>query len=328
MRVRALSFVAVALAAASLAACGGDGDDSSSAPSSDTPPPAAGTAGFPNPSSRSLRELIRNLPSGPELALSTNLFEKGRNRLGFGLFDRGNRQITDLRIAVYVSRGLDEPAHGPFAARSEPIDVEKRFLSKQSSDDPDAARSVYVARIPLTSPGGYTISAVADFDNRFIATAPTQITTDDRSKVPGVGDRAIRVHTPTRASVGGDIEQIDTRIPPDTMHDVDLADALDKHRPILLLFSTPALCQSRVCGPVTDVAEEVKAQYGNQVDFIHMEIYVDNDPRKGARPQFRAWHLTSEPVAFAIDRRGIVVERLVGAFSAPELRAAVRKAVR
>jgi hypothetical protein len=328
MRLCVLASLTIALAPAVLTACGGDGGDSGSAASSDTPPPAAGTAGFPNPSSRSLRELTRNLPSGPELALSTTMFQKGRNRFGFGLFDRGNRQITDLRVAVYVSRGLDEPARGPFAAKSEPIDVKKRFLSKQSAEDPDSARSVYVARIPLSTPGGYTVSAVADFDNRFIATAPTQITTNDRSKVPAVGDRAIRVHTPTRASVGGDIAKIDTRIPPDTMHDIDLSDALDQHHPVLLLFSTPALCQSRVCGPVTDAAEEVKADYGDQVDFIHMEIYNDNDPNKGARPQFRAWHLMSEPVAFAIDRQGIVVERLVGAFSVPELRAAVRKALR
>jgi hypothetical protein len=328
MRTRALASLALALASVVLAACGGDEGDSGSTVSSGTPPAAAGTAGFPNPSSRSLRELIRNLPSGPELALSTSMFQKGQNRFGFGLFDRGNRQITDLRVAVYVSRGLDEPARGPFAARSEPIDVKKRFLSKQSAEDPDSARSVYVARIPLPTPGGYTVSAVADFDNRFIATAPTQITINDRIKVPAVGDRAIRVHTPTRASVGGDIAKIDTRIPPDTMHGVDLADALDQHHPVLLLFSTPALCQSRVCGPVTDAAEEVKADYGDQVDFIHMEIYNDNDPNKGARPQFRAWHLMSEPVAFAIDRRGIVVERLVGAFSVPELRAAVRKTLR
>ena len=26
---------------------------------------------------------------------------------------------------------------------------------------------------------------------------------------------------------------------------------LDRHRPVVLLFATPALCQSRVCGPVT-----------------------------------------------------------------------------
>ena len=42
------------------------------------------------------------------------------------------------------------------------------------------------------------------------------------------------------------------------MHDVDFADALGK-KPVVLLFATPLLCQSRVYGPVADIAEEVKA---------------------------------------------------------------------
>ena len=103
------------------------------------------------------------------------------------------------------------------------------------------------------------------------------------------------------------------------MHDVDLADALDRGRPVILLFATPALCESRVCGPVTDVAEQVKAEYGDRADFIHMEIYNDNDPNKGQRPQVRAWGLQTEPVLFAIDRRGRVVDRLDGAYSVSEL---------
>ena len=41
------------------------------------------------------------------------------------------------------------------------------------------------------------------------------------------------------------------------MHDVDFADVVGK-KPTVLLFATPALCQSRVCGPVVDVAEQVK----------------------------------------------------------------------
>ena len=35
-----------------------------------------------------------------------------------------------------------------------------------------------------------------------------------------------------------------------------------------------------------------------------MEIYNDNDPSKGVRPQVRAFHLPSEPWLFTIDRHG------------------------
>ena len=54
-----------------------------------------------------------------------------------------------------------------------------------------------------------------------------------------------------------------------------------------LLFATPQLCQSRVCGPVVDIALQTAAKYGDRVEFIHQEVYVDNDPAKGLREPLR-----------------------------------------
>ena len=94
----------------------------------------------------------------------------------------------------------------------------------------------------------------------------------------------------------------------------------------MLLFATPALCQSRVCGPVVDIAEQVKAGYDGDAEFIHMEIYNDNELDKGFREQVLEWNLPTEPWAFTIDREGKVAARLEGAFSARELEAALAKA--
>ena len=99
-----------------------------------------------------------------------------------------------------------------------------------------------------------------------------------------MGEKAPKIDTPTVESVGGDVKQIDTRVPPGTMHDDNFADVLGK-KPILLLFATPALCQTRVCGPVVDIAEQVKARTSGDTAFIHMEIYNDNELEKGFRPQ-------------------------------------------
>jgi hypothetical protein len=273
---------------------------------------------------------------GPILAQSTPVLDPGTNRFGFALFDRGNRQIGDLEVVLYAAKGLDEPARGPFPARYETLDVKPQFQSQTSAQDPDSARSVYVANVRFPSAGAYLVSAVAKLNNRLVATSPAQVSVRASSPTPKVGDRAISVHTPTVASVHGNVESIDTRVPPDDMHAVDLVDALKKHRAVVLLFATPALCQSRVCGPVADVAEQVKAEYGDRADFIHMEIYRDNDVNKGVRPQVPAWGLCSrqgksvvcnEPFLFAIDRRGRVAARLQGAFSVPELEDAVRRAL-
>ena len=70
-----------------------------------------GDSGFPRPSSRSLRELIRGLPQGPELVPSVSVVEPGLNRFGFALFDRAARQIGGLDVALYVSQGVDETAY-------------------------------------------------------------------------------------------------------------------------------------------------------------------------------------------------------------------------
>jgi hypothetical protein len=111
------------------------------------------------------------------------------------------------------------------------------------------------------------------------------------------------------------------------MHKEDLAGALG-HKPVVLLFATPQLCQSRVCGPVVDEAEQVEQKLGDGVTFIHMEIYRNNNPNDGVRPQVKEFRLPSEPWLFVIDRRGVIRTRIEGAWSVPELEQAVRQVVR
>jgi hypothetical protein len=58
-----------------------------------------------------------------------------------------------------------------------------------------------------------------------------------------------------------------------------------------------------------------------------MEIYNENDPGRGVRPQVRAFHLPSEPWLFTIDRNGVVSSVVEGAFGKELLDASVQKAV-
>jgi hypothetical protein len=111
------------------------------------------------------------------------------------------------------------------------------------------------------------------------------------------------------------------------MLQTDFADVLSK-QPVVLLFATPALCQSRTCGPVVDIAEQVRAQNGRGVTFIQQEIYQNNDPGPNGdnyRPQVLTWHLPTEPWAFVIDRRGRIAARFEGVFSVGELARAVER---
>jgi hypothetical protein len=144
-----------------------------------------------------------------------------------------------------------------------------------------------------------------------------------KDPVPAPGDPAPRVNTPTKDDVGS-LQEIDTRVPPSTMHDDDLADVLGKE-PVVLLFATPALCQSRVCGPVVDVTEQVKRDHDDEAAFIHMEIYNENLANKGLREQVKAFGLPTEPWLFVIDEDGKIDTRIEGAFGGSELEQALKR---
>jgi hypothetical protein len=322
-----LAPVALALALA-LASCGGSSNSSASNSTGAAPAPPAvpSVKQFPKVRGRTMTELIQGLKGGPTLAPSVSVLRPGLNRFGFGLFDRGNKQIADAPGAIYIARSENSRAMGPYVARWESMRVAKPYLSKTVATDPDSARTVYVADIRFPRPGKWVVLGLFRLDNRFIG-AGTSIDVTSRSNVPAVGDRAPLIHTPTAASVHGNLSKIDTRDPHDDMHDVDFADAYGK-RPIILLFATPALCQSRVCGPVVDIAEEVKhAMPKNDVAWIHMEVYNANNIQKGLRPQLLAYHLRSEPWLFAIDRQGRIAAELEGAYGADELKKAVAAAM-
>jgi len=308
-----------------VAGCGSGDDESQPA----APAPAK-PEDFPKPAGKSLANLSAQLrEGGPVLAPSVSQLVQGKNRFGFGLFDRERAQIADAQVVVYVAPVGGGPAKGPYPARYQSLAVKPQYVSRNVATDPDAAKSVYVAQVPFSKPGKYEVLGIARLDDRLVAATPAgpPLTVVKRSDdaIPEPGDRPPTIHTPTEADAGGDIASIDTRIPPDSMHDVDFADVVGK-KPVVLILATPQLCQSRVCGPVVDIAEQVKAEHDWDADFIHMEVYRDNSIDKGLRPQLIAWNLQTEPWLFTIDRHGKVAARMEGAFSARELEAAIKKA--
>jgi hypothetical protein len=325
VRIR-IGIVALVLLALGVVAEGCGGDDSSDR---NAPPPAR-AQDFPTLEGQTLRQLLAKLGSGPVLAPSGAEFRTGRQRVGFALFRRDRSQITNASVALYVAPMGGGPAKGPYLARYEDLSVRPQFQSRQTATDPNAAKSIYSTEIPFDKPGRWDVLGIARQGGKLVAATLPQagIVVKDESKdpIPAVGQKPPRIHTPTVASVGGNVASIDTRLPPSSMHDVDFADVLGK-KPVVLIFATPQLCQSRVCGPVVDVTEQVKAKPENSdVAFIHMEVFRDNRIDKGIRPQLAAFHLQSEPWLFVFDRSGRVSTRIEGAFSERELDDAIAKA--
>lgn len=309
------------------AGCGGSGDDDGGADNMPAQPQSTAKAeDFPTTAGRTLPDIIGNLPSGPQLAPSVSLLDKGENRVGFALFDNAGKQLSGAGVALYIGATDGSSARGPFLARTESLKVSPQFESKQTATDPDAARGVYVADVPFKKNGKYAMLAIAQLDGRLVATNPIAVKVGGKKRVPPApGQKAPVIHTLTPADVAGDVAKIDTRIPaaPTLLKD-DFADVYGK-KPIVITFATPQLCASRVCGPVVDVVAQVQAKVGDKVSFIHQEVYEDNEVNKGLRKQLQTYKLETEPWTFVINKDGIVSTRFEGAFSTGELERAVAK---
>jgi hypothetical protein len=343
------------LGALLLGGCGGDSGSSGSTAAAAEPPesrPAPAKSDFPKVDGRSLREVLKDADGPSELVVSpaATAFYKGENRYPFGVFERDRTQVPGAEVALYFARtpapkaggrsksgnkgavaraeaqALDQPAVGPFPASIETLATKPAFRAQTTSEDPDAASVVYSTQVDFPSDGEWRIAALIKEGGEIKGTLLPSAVVGEFSGIPRPGQRAPSIHTPTPEDVGGDLSKITTRIPPDTQNRVDYADALGRE-PIVLLFATPQFCQSRVCGPVVDVAEQLMQEDGGKAAFIHMEIYKDNDPSKGVRSQVRAFNLPSEPWLFAIDRTGKISSTIEGAFGLELLTKTVDRAV-
>ena len=332
-RLPPVLLVAVVL----LAGCGGGGSDTKD-PVAQVP--AAGgvrakvhtaqsvtAADFPGTAGRTLQQVADATgTTGPELGMASSIFTVGNDRLAFGIIDNRSGFVYG-KTAIYVAPSPDKPAEGPYPAPADVLVTQGRYRSKQAATEASPFAAVYAAQVPFKRPGSYSILAVTQTGAKTFA-SPGQIKViaerDDR--IPGVGDRPPRVKTDTLGSAGGDIASIDTRVPPSDMHAKSFADVLGKKR-VALLFATPQLCQSRVCGPVVDVALQMKAKYGDRFEFIHQEVYQGNQVTKGLREPLRRFNLPTEPWLFVVGRDGRITARLEGSFGLAAFEKALKTAL-
>jgi hypothetical protein len=331
-------LVMILLACALIAGCGGgDSGGGSSEPVEQVQPevredvraaqnPDLST--FPAAGGKSLQQLASEIGgAGPRIGLAAETFVTGKDtRVPFGVIGDDGRFLYGP-TAIYIARGPGAKAKGPYAAPADVLVTKPAYRSQQAATEADPFAAVYAADVPVAKPGTYAVLAVTDTGDG-LATTGTQIQVkapkDD--DIPAPGDPAPRVKTDTIDSVGGNEDLLDTRRPPSDMHE-DSFDQVVGKKPVALLFATPQLCQSRVCGPVVDVALQLRERYGDRIEFIHQEVYEDNDLEKGLREPLRAFNLRTEPWLFVVGADGRITARLEGSFGLNAVEKALKTAL-
>jgi len=337
MTVRRLPLALLALAALLLAACGGGSGDAGSP----EPPPGvsqqdfkrelaeastARVSDFPAVGGRTLQQVADTAAAGNQVGFATSVLTPGRDRLAFGVIDRGNSFVYG-KTAVYVARTPEDRARGPYPAPADSLLTKPAFRSQNAAVESSPIAQIYAANVPFTKAGTYAVLVVTKQGSKLLG-APAQVDVTDRSQIPDVGERPPKVDTDMVASAAGNLAAIDTRRPfARELHEVSFKDVVGR-KPVALLFATPQLCQSRVCGPVVDIALQMKQKYGDRMAFIHQEVYEDNRVDKGLRAPLRAFHLETEPWLFTVDRDGRIAARLEGSFGVKEFDQAIQAALR
>jgi hypothetical protein len=181
-------------------------------------------------------------------------------------------------------------------------------------------RPYWEVRRTFSEPGNYVMKV--HYDGRPVE-AGMKVHAPGELKAPANGQPLPVVPTPTTADARG-VDPICTRKPPCELHALSLDAALAQKKPLIVLLSTPALCQSAICGPVLDVLLDAKPLYDGKANAIHIEVYKDltgQTPSDG----FKAFNLQVEPVFYFVTPDGKVKERLDGPVDKVDLSEAITR---
>jgi hypothetical protein len=283
----------------------------------------AGCGSSTSPSERgaqpgSLRALWKGSGQAVALIPGTNDYAPGDVRVSFLVVDNSGRLIAPPTARVWIARSLTAKPFEQTLAKLEPVGVPG---VSTGADVP----ALYVAHVHVASPGKYYV--LARPIGKVAIGGIRDIVVRDQSSTPAVGARAYPSHTPTLATANGKVAKLTTRVPPDrALLRYSIADSLAAHAPFVVTFATPRYCESRTCGPVVDVVDHIRRRLGSLgIRFIHVEIYKDNDPRKGQNQWVRQWRLPSEPWTFLVGGDGRIKAKFEGSVSTRELEAAIRR---
>ena len=295
--MRRLTILAALLTILGLlvAACGGGGDD-----------------GRPTPLTLT-NEGIVPISANSELVV-------GPNRFALGLIDEENKPIlgdagTSLHLSFYYTGELK-------------AERDARFVWAIPN-----ANGFFVANVEFDRAGTWEVEPLLTQDGEETTIRRFSFPVREEGQAPNIGDAA---PTTNNLTLGREpnLKRLTTDQNPDqAFYQLTVAEALQAGKPFVVVFATPAFCQTRFCGPMLDNVKGLRAEFADRVNFIHIEPFeLDAEGKlvasESGGPAVAAptqdWKLQSEPWVFVVDAQGRIAARFEGAASPEELREAIK----
>jgi hypothetical protein len=289
-----LSALAVPIGLPALASC-----------SNNSKPPAGSSTTAPPAAAGSLEQLVTGGDGLLRIGDAQGENLVGSGRVAFGLRSDTNEPVTDAAVTVYVGRQGEQDKPPVAQAQASWLQGEV------------ATMALYVATVTFSTPGEWLMGVQAKTTHGKTLNGGTALTVLDRSPSPVPGQRAIAVPTPTTDNPMN-ADPLCSNVPVCSMHATSLDVALNSGKPTVVTFAAPAYCQSETCGPVVRLVDAAAKKASGMANFIHVEAY-DKDSVGTLTKPVAAWKFQLEPWTYFIDAKGIVKDRIPGAFGDTEL---------
>lgn len=232
---------------------------------------------------------------------------------------------TEVRLPLGLgdARGTlvrEAPDRLTFTVRNAQTGAEVASGLQVDRHDAGLPRAYFPVVVAIDEPGFYEATSEADGSE---LSAAFQVSAADEIDIPQAGQPFPSVTTPTVADAAG-VDPICTREPACPLHDVELTTVLGTS-PVAVLVSTPAFCQTAICGPVLDLFTEARDEFPD-VTFIHVEVYASAEEVEAdglqapLAPAVEAMRLPFEPALFLIEADGTIAERIDVIYDEVELR--------
>lgn len=332
--VKHIALLIAAVVSISLAtACGGDDDEST--PEDTGSPAASGTATEQAPGDYSGVVITTDVTTGP-------------NRFAVGVLDENGVVLAANVALAFIKLTSANEGQVRFESETEYVELERFYIEDDTGEKVSTgATGAYVTQADFDETGDWGVQITGSKDGDQIGPINLAFQVVPPEQTLNVGDPAPKSRQ-TLASEVADITEIDSMSPPDPLHDLAIADAVASGKPSVILFGTPAFCETQVCGPVMEaVMLPLYDQYKSEANFIHVEPYFLETMRSGAGlcavPAFNidlarsgvgegvgpcptltveelqaageSWSLNTEPIIFVVDSEGNIAgkfEAVVG----------------
>jgi len=263
-------------------------------------------------------------------------------RFILGFFAGDNRVLAYGNVTLRFAYAGTREAPQQEAMAGAPVEASYLPVAGQDIDPdkpsprlvaPSEARGVYGATgVRFDRPGFWAVVAAGTADGEpFELDAAFEVKA--APQVVAAGEPAPRTENPVAGAPGVDPVAIDSRaddgeIPDPELHSTTVAGALAGGRPVVVVVSTPVFCVSRFCGPITESVQELAQEFGDRVDFVHLEVWQDFE-NQVVNPAAAEWISPRdggdlrEPWVFVAGADGSVTERFDNAVTDTDLRRAV-----